>query len=167
MVDNEIAEIAADSLRINGALRSFRNLRKPGVASSMLSIPSAMKNYSRASLIGSIQGVGVDDSNVISGSAVQKDGLISISTENPPPGPVNQRSFASNSVDSAKGKQGSGGPTGFHRPNVGYRLGRRKALFEKRKRISDYALVMALFGIIVMIVENELSSANVYTKVRE
>lgn len=53
-----------------------------------------------------------------------------------------------------------------HKPNVGYRLGRRKALFEKRKRISDYALVMGMFGIIVMVIENELSSASVYTKVR-
>jgi potassium intermediate/small conductance calcium-activated channel subfamily N len=52
-----------------------------------------------------------------------------------------------------------------HKPNVGYRLGRRKALFEKRKRISDYALVLGMFGIIVMVVENELSSAGVYTKV--
>lgn len=52
-----------------------------------------------------------------------------------------------------------------NKPNVGYRLGRRKALFEKRKRISDYALVMGMFGIIVMVIENELSSAGVYTKV--
>lgn len=52
-----------------------------------------------------------------------------------------------------------------HKPNVGYRLGKRKALFEKRKRISDYALVMGMFGIIVMVIENELSSAGVYTKV--
>lgn len=53
-----------------------------------------------------------------------------------------------------------------HKPNVGYRLGRRKALFEKRKRISDYALVMGMFGIIVMVIENELSSAGVYRKVK-
>ncbi|XP_055911376.1 small conductance calcium-activated potassium channel protein isoform X11 [Eupeodes corollae] len=51
-----------------------------------------------------------------------------------------------------------------HKPNVGYRLGRRKALFEKRKRISDYALVMGMFGIVVMVIENELSSADIYTK---
>ncbi|KAL7639061.1 UNVERIFIED_CONTAM: hypothetical protein RMT77_010595 [Armadillidium vulgare] len=50
------------------------------------------------------------------------------------------------------------------KPNVGYRLGRRKALFEKRKRISDYALVMGMVGIIVMVIENELSSAEVYRK---
>ncbi|KAH6933089.1 hypothetical protein HPB50_012085 [Hyalomma asiaticum] len=66
------------------------------------------------------------------------------------------------------GASGGGGfgPGGrFHKPSVGYRLGRRKALFEKRKRISDYALVMALFGIIMMVVENELSAAHVYEKV--
>ncbi|KAM7310212.1 hypothetical protein ISCGN_007141 [Ixodes scapularis] len=61
---------------------------------------------------------------------------------------------------------GGSGPGGrFHKPSVGYRLGRRKALFEKRKRISDYALVMALFGIIMMVIENELSAAHVYEKV--
>lgn len=47
-----------------------------------------------------------------------------------------------------------------------FRLGRRKALFEKRKRISDYALVMGMFGIIIMVAENELSSAGVYNKVK-
>ena len=55
--------------------------------------------------------------------------------------------------------------TGRHKPNVGYRLGRRKALFEKRKRISDYALVMGMIGIGLMVLENELSSARVYDKV--
>jgi potassium intermediate/small conductance calcium-activated channel subfamily N protein 1 len=52
------------------------------------------------------------------------------------------------------------------RYNLSHRLGRRKALFDKRKRISDYALIMGMFGILVMIAENELSSAGVYTKVR-
>lgn len=51
-----------------------------------------------------------------------------------------------------------------HKPNVGYRLGRRKALFEKRKRISDYALTFALIGILFMILENELSAALYYEK---
>lgn len=62
-------------------------------------------------------------------------------------------------------KQPCGSNSSKHKPNVGYRLGRRKALFEKRKRISDYALVMGMFGIVVMVIENELSSAGVYTKV--
>ncbi|TPP65124.1 Small conductance calcium-activated potassium channel protein [Fasciola gigantica] len=48
--------------------------------------------------------------------------------------------------------------------NVGYRLGRRKRLFEKRCRISDFALTFALFGIFVMLVETELTFAGIYRK---
>ncbi|XP_064608663.1 small conductance calcium-activated potassium channel protein-like isoform X2 [Liolophura sinensis] len=50
------------------------------------------------------------------------------------------------------------------KPNVGYRLGKRKSLYEKRKKISDYALVSGMFGIAVMVVETELIMANVYSK---
>ena len=48
----------------------------------------------------------------------------------------------------------------------GYKLGRRKALYETRKRISDYSLIFAVFGVVVMVVETELSMAQVYDKVR-
>ena len=51
------------------------------------------------------------------------------------------------------------------KPNVGYRLGRRKALYEKRKKISDYCLVFGMFGIVAMILETELTMANIYNKV--
>ena len=51
------------------------------------------------------------------------------------------------------------------KPNVGYRLGRRKALYEKRKKISDYCLVFGMFGVVAMILETELTMANVYIKV--
>jgi len=47
----------------------------------------------------------------------------------------------------------------------GYKLGRRKALYETRKRISDYSLIFAVFGVAAMIVETELSMAQVYDKV--
>ncbi|XP_064137033.1 small conductance calcium-activated potassium channel protein 1 [Loxodonta africana] len=47
--------------------------------------------------------------------------------------------------------------------NVGHRLGHRRALFEKRKRLSDYALIFGMFGIVVMVTETELSWG-VYTK---
>lgn len=159
MLENELERIAADSLRLNGvsALKSFRQLRKPTPGSTLSISASAMKNTSGES----------------------EGALISVSSEHP----KTNRSFASNSIDSEKRKSncppgtgisimtstggggGGGGPAGFHRPNVGYRLGRRKALFEKRKRISDYALVMALFGILMMVLENELSAANIYSKV--
>ncbi|XP_068604760.1 small conductance calcium-activated potassium channel protein 2-like [Brachionichthys hirsutus] len=48
--------------------------------------------------------------------------------------------------------------------DIGYRLGHRRALFEKRKRLSDYALIFGMFGIVVMVTETELSWG-VYTKV--
>lgn len=50
------------------------------------------------------------------------------------------------------------------KPSVGYRLGKRKVVFEKRKRISDYALAFAMFGIAMMILETEMTMALVYTK---
>ncbi|TRZ06406.1 hypothetical protein HGM15179_020702 [Zosterops borbonicus] len=48
--------------------------------------------------------------------------------------------------------------------NIGYKLGHRRALFEKRKRLSDYALIFGMFGIVVMVIETELSWG-AYTKV--
>ena len=48
--------------------------------------------------------------------------------------------------------------------DIGYRLGRRRALFGMRKQLSDYALICGMFGIVVMVTETELSSV-VYTKV--
>ncbi|XP_040846758.1 small conductance calcium-activated potassium channel protein 1 isoform X1 [Ochotona curzoniae] len=46
---------------------------------------------------------------------------------------------------------------------AGHRLGHRRALFEKRKRLSDYALIFGMFGIAVMVTETELSWG-VYSK---
>lgn len=85
----------------------------------------------------------------------------------------NQRSLASGSGDSdysgrplaGQGKRSKTSLDNFHLPNEGYRLGKRKMLFEKRKKVSDYALIMALFGIFMMIVENELTSAAIFSKV--
>ncbi|XP_047028873.1 small conductance calcium-activated potassium channel protein isoform X4 [Helicoverpa zea] len=132
-----IAGIAADSLRINGGMRPFKQLRKPV---STLSIPGAMKAYS---------GGGRDAGGEEAGVA-----LVGVHSEYPRFG--EERALGGGTY--------KGGGTAKHKPNIGYRLGRRKALFEKRKRISDYALVMGMFGIIIMVIENELSSAGVYTK---
>lgn len=49
--------------------------------------------------------------------------------------------------------------------DIGYRLGQRKALFGKRKLLSDYALVCGMFGILVMVIETELSRG-FYSKVK-
>ncbi|OPJ77648.1 hypothetical protein AV530_006933 [Patagioenas fasciata monilis] len=50
--------------------------------------------------------------------------------------------------------------------NIGYRLGHRRALFEKRKRLSDYALIFGMFGIVVMVIETELSWG-LYSKAKQ
>lgn len=49
--------------------------------------------------------------------------------------------------------------------SVGYRLGRRKLLSERRKRLADYSLLFAMFGITAMVIETELSMSEVYGKV--
>jgi hypothetical protein len=46
-----------------------------------------------------------------------------------------------------------------------YRLGRRKLLFEKRRKASDYALFFAMMGLLLMVLEQELTMAKVYDKV--
>uniref|UniRef100_T1IS60 Small conductance calcium-activated potassium channel protein n=1 Tax=Strigamia maritima TaxID=126957 RepID=T1IS60_STRMM len=120
-----IAEIAADSMRVNGALRHFKQLRKPCLGSPSPSLSGSMKGLVR----GDIEDPGL--------------ALVGVNAERAGSQQHHRRS---------------------HKPNVGYRLGRRKALFEKRKRISDYALVMGMFGILMMVVENELFSGGLYTK---
>jgi hypothetical protein len=49
--------------------------------------------------------------------------------------------------------------------SVGYRLGKRKLLFEKRRQISDYALIFAMTGVFLMVIETEFSMSKLYTKV--
>lgn len=49
--------------------------------------------------------------------------------------------------------------------NVGYRLGRRRRMFQQRSMVSDYSLAFAVLGILLMIVENELTLGQVVTKV--
>ena len=49
--------------------------------------------------------------------------------------------------------------------NIGYRLGYRRKLFEKRKVLSDYALICTMIGIVLMVIETELTSGNLAGKV--
>ncbi|XP_039291578.1 small conductance calcium-activated potassium channel protein isoform X2 [Nilaparvata lugens] len=159
-----IAMIAADSLRINGAIRQFKQLRKPV---STLSIPGSMKGGEGGRGGGGGGGGGGDR-----GGVIDEAGIALVGVHSEYPRYTEDRAVvckgasfgsAGGNIDGGPGSgSGSNGASG--KPNVGYRLGRRKALFEKRKRISDYALVLGMFGILVMVIENELSSAGVYTK---
>lgn len=49
--------------------------------------------------------------------------------------------------------------------NVGYRLAKRKELFQRRKVICDFALFFAIFGIVLMVIETELCMSGVFNKV--
>ncbi|XP_076375366.1 small conductance calcium-activated potassium channel isoform X3 [Megalopta genalis] len=148
-----LTEATAETVNYVKTFRGNETARRPKLRKpvSTLSIPGAMKNS------GGMGGAGGGGGGAGGGSAAGAGedagiALVGVHSEYPGGGgPV-------------KGPSGSIGPGSKHKPNVGYRLGRRKALFEKRKRISDYALVMSMFGIIVMVIENELSSAGVYTK---
>jgi potassium intermediate/small conductance calcium-activated channel subfamily N len=48
-----------------------------------------------------------------------------------------------------------------------YRLGRRKLLFEQRRKASDYALFFAMIGLAFMVLEQELTMSKVYDKVKK
>lgn len=136
---------------------------------STLSIPGAMKNsggVAGGGGAGGTAGVAAGCGSAGGAGAGEDAGIALVGVHTEYPRYMDERMLAGGG-GSLKGQSGGGsiGPGSKHKPNVGYRLGRRKALFEKRKRISDYALVMGMFGIIVMVIENELSSAGVYSKV--
>ncbi|TDG43270.1 hypothetical protein AWZ03_010327, partial [Drosophila navojoa] len=127
--------------------KSTRSLRKPA---STLSIPGSMKTPSIANREQISSGCNEEAAEALVGIHSDYPRYEMYMEERALTGGNTSRKPSTNSAK--------------HKPNVGYRLGKRKALFEKRKRISDYALVMGMFGIIVMVIENELSSAGVYTK---
>lgn len=121
-----ISDIGVDYMKVNGAIKPFKQLQKP---TSTQSLPASSQMSGTSSEDCGIALVGLH-------SEYPK-----YTEEKPAPERVNTK------------------------PSFGYRLGKRKNLFEKRKRISDYALVFGMFGIVVMVIETELSMANVYEKV--
>ena len=125
--ESAISDIGVDYMKVNGAIRPFKQLQKPTTAAAAQSPGPPMSFAS-------------EDCGIA---------LVGVNSEYP--------KYTEEKTDSNKGSK--------NKPNVGYRLGKRKALFEKRKRISDYALVFGMFGIIVMVVETELSMGHVYEKV--
>lgn len=51
-------------------------------------------------------------------------------------------------------------------PNFSVRHSKRNLLFAQRKQLSDYALVFGVSGIVLMVLETEMTLAEVYNKVR-
>lgn len=56
-----------------------------------------------------------------------------------------------------------------HSPHhhVGYRLGQRKSLAERRRRLADYSCLFAVLGLTLMVVEMECTIAKAYQKVSD
>ncbi|XP_035898506.1 small conductance calcium-activated potassium channel protein isoform X7 [Anopheles stephensi] len=168
-----IAGIAADSMRINGGMRQFKQtlsqsrrsrLRRAftEATNEMTYARTLRKPVSTLSIPGSMKTPCAGNRETVSAACTEEAGIALVGVHSEYPRYMEERGLGGGVCKGPGTIQG--GPGQKHKPNVGYRLGRRKALFEKRKRISDYALVMGMFGIIVMVIENELSSAGVYTK---
>ncbi|XP_052563777.1 small conductance calcium-activated potassium channel protein isoform X5 [Culex pipiens pallens] len=176
-----IAGIAADSLRINGGMRQFKQgvllcpqtlsqSRRTRLRRAFTEATNETVNYAKTlrkpvstlSIPGSMKTPCAGNRESVSAACTEEAGIALVGVHSEYPRYMEERGLGGGVCKGPGTIQG--GPGTKQKPNVGYRLGRRKALFEKRKRISDYALVMGMFGIIVMVIENELSSAGVYTK---
>ncbi|XP_052563778.1 small conductance calcium-activated potassium channel protein isoform X6 [Culex pipiens pallens] len=169
-----IAGIAADSLRINGGMRQFKQTlsqsRRTRLRRAFTEATNETVNYAKTlrkpvstlSIPGSMKTPCAGNRESVSAACTEEAGIALVGVHSEYPRYMEERGLGGGVCKGPGTIQG--GPGTKQKPNVGYRLGRRKALFEKRKRISDYALVMGMFGIIVMVIENELSSAGVYTK---
>ncbi|XP_070542104.1 small conductance calcium-activated potassium channel protein 1-like isoform X2 [Ptychodera flava] len=116
---NRFAEIARDSVLVNGAIARFRHLRSPERPSSSPHQVDMKDCESK-------------DSSQLPNFNHSEDNKCAVD------GPRRRSKTNSNH-------------------HVSYRLGLRRTLFEKRKRLSDYALIIGMFGIVVMIIETELS----------
>lgn len=135
--DSSISDIGVNYMKITGAIRPFKQLQKLAT----IQASSAVSHRQQPPHLPDVT------SDAAGGH---------------PPDP----SKTPEVDDECRGTNGSGMlRERASRPNVEYRLGRRKVLFEKRKRISDYALVFGMFGIVVMMIETELYMAQIYEKV--
>ncbi|XP_054253592.1 small conductance calcium-activated potassium channel protein 2 [Indicator indicator] len=147
---NPFTEIAMSSCRYNGGVMrplsnlssSRRNLHELDSESQPLQPPLASPGASASPAAPEIVVSKPEHNN--------SNNLALYGSSGPGPGPGN----ASN---------GGGKSSKKKNQNIGYKLGHRRALFEKRKRLSDYALIFGMFGIVVMVIETELSWG-AYTK---
>ncbi|KAA3679644.1 uncharacterized protein DEA37_0000966 [Paragonimus westermani] len=58
-------------------------------------------------------------------------------------------------------------PTERFTKGIGYHLGRRRYLLERRRRMADFCLAFGLFGMIAAFLDTEMTARAVYTKVRQ
>ncbi|CAF1015786.1 unnamed protein product [Didymodactylos carnosus] len=186
--EETIVDISLESMKYNGAI-PFRQLQRPDRLNrqnsrqsecdgSVLGVSDLMSNNQNTT------------TNIVHGSGKsneQQTMNVTASTLSPPNG--NNNSNNGHDMGGGGGGGGGGPPrsggasalfiTDDSRPLVNtmqpkraertsrkecYRLGRRKLLFEKRRKASDYALFFAMVGLLFMVLEQELSMARIYNK---
>ncbi|XP_065519219.1 small conductance calcium-activated potassium channel protein 2 [Lathamus discolor] len=154
---NPFTEIAMSSCRYNGGVMrplsnlssSRRNLQEPDSESQPLQQPLASPAAAATASTPTAPEIVVSKPEHNNSNNLA---LYGSSGSGPGPGPGPGSASNSGGKSSKKKNQ-----------NIGYKLGHRRALFEKRKRLSDYALIFGMFGIVVMVIETELSWG-AYTK---
>ncbi|CAF1078705.1 unnamed protein product [Adineta steineri] len=179
--EDTIVDIGLESMKYNGAI-PFRQLQRPDRLTRQGSRQSEcdgsllgdfMSNTSQP-LTSNISSSNVDKKLLISSSinANNTNDLTSIAV-NVPSQSINSHhtNNINNNPDETSSRQTlvhsrSGESKRVERTSRKecYRLGRRKLLFEKRRKASDYALFFAMIGLLLMVLEQELTMAKVYDK---
>lgn len=181
--EDAIVDISLESMKYNGAI-PFRQLQRPDRLPRQSSRQSEcdgsllgdfMSNTSQ-SVLQNVSTSNVDKKHLISSTinSTNTNDLTSIAV-NIPAQSIHSRhtnNLNNNSnVDETSSRQTlvhshSGETKRVERTSRKecYRLGRRKLLFEKRRKASDYALFLAMIGLFLMVLEQELTMAKVYDK---
>jgi hypothetical protein len=188
MQNDKFVNIGLESLKINGAVQ-FKQLKNPvpKVQPQPTTVPSLtlmnplvplnsaqqIKKQQKFSRIRSDDNDTypyIDESSNETANINQKISLINTNTAvssvigpttynmSAKNDPANTNRFHMRNLSSSSGRKEK-------KSSVGYRLGKRKLLFEKRRRISDYALIFGMTGILLMIIETEFSMSKFYDKV--
>uniref|UniRef100_A0A1I8GZA0 CaMBD domain-containing protein n=1 Tax=Macrostomum lignano TaxID=282301 RepID=A0A1I8GZA0_9PLAT len=154
-----LTDVGADLMRVNGAISGFKQLKRVQALSGRATSCEDEASGSVAAAARSRIEAGAAPDAVASGAAAGA-----------------ATSGAAGGDGGTSGGAGAGPDLNSPQPeatpslasrqsrSVGYRLGRRRELYEKRKRLSDYALGFGMFGIAVMVLETELFMAKQYDK---
>ncbi|CAF3623391.1 unnamed protein product [Rotaria sordida] len=175
--EDAIVDISLESMKYNGAI-PFRQLQRP----DRLPRQSSRQSECDGSLLGDFMSntsqpglsttytSNVDKKLLMSSSAsaANSNDLTSIAVSVPSQSTNHHRN--NNNVDDIsrqtliQSRSGESKRVERTSRKECYRLGRRKLLFEKRRKASDYALFFAMIGLLLMVLEQELTMAKVYDK---
>uniref|UniRef100_A0A1I8I1W8 Ion_trans_2 domain-containing protein n=1 Tax=Macrostomum lignano TaxID=282301 RepID=A0A1I8I1W8_9PLAT len=165
-----LTDVGADLMRVNGAISGFKQLKRVQALSGRATSCEDEASGSVAAAARSRIEAGAAPDAVASGAAATSgaagvDGgdqlLPAADSEAASASPVAAFAAVTTASAGTSGGAGAGAGADLNSPqpeatpslasrqsrSVGYRLGRRRELYEKRKRLSDYALGFGMFGI--------------------